>query len=84
MTAPPRSLSYLTMEWSVELDHAALTIIMDAVLDVWDHTERTNGPDEATAVKIEALVEHIARLRDWTGWGGVPEKFLMTEKANGQ
>jgi hypothetical protein len=72
---PRRHLSYLTCEWSVELDYAALTDLMDHVFDLWDMLN-LDATDEKIGDGFSALVEHIARLRDFTGWGGVPGKYL--------
>ena len=73
--APPRHLSNLTCEWSVELDYAGLTALMDEVFALWDMLN-LDAADEKIGDGFEALVEHIGRLREWTGWGGVPEKLL--------
>jgi hypothetical protein len=67
---PRLHLSYATWEYSIELDYAALTVILDAVLDVWDRLE-----DDEAGEMFEALVEHIAELRRWTGWAGVPGEY---------
>jgi hypothetical protein len=64
----PRSLSYITGEYSIKLDYAGLTGLMDEVTDLWDRVE-AEGTTEVIGDGFGDLLANIARLRDWTGWG---------------
>jgi hypothetical protein len=70
-----QSLSYVTGEYSIHLGYAELTVIMDEVADLQDRVE-AEGTTAVIGDGFEDLVAHIARLRDWTGWPGVPETVL--------
>lgn len=67
----PRSRSKLTCEWSISLDYAGLTELMDHVFDLWDMLN-LDATDERIGDGFEGLVTHISELRQWTGWAGVP------------
>jgi hypothetical protein len=69
---PPRHLSYITGEYSIRLGYAELTIIMDAIYDVWDSLETSGTMDNKAGDMVEALLERVAGLRNQTGWAGVP------------
>lgn len=78
--APPkcpydRRLSYLTMEYSIMVDYAALTALMDGVFSAWDTVE-DKGCTEEMGNAFEALINQISAMQAWTGWGGIPEKYL--------
>jgi hypothetical protein len=66
----PRSLSYATWEYSIQLDYAGLTKLMDHVFEVWDLLN-LDAKDQKIGDAFEGLIEHVAELREWTGWGGV-------------
>ena len=79
-TVPPRcpfsrSLSYSTWQYSVHLDYAGLTDLMDEVFDLWERVE-AEGTTEVIDDRFEALTNHIMGLREWTGWDGVPGEYL--------
>jgi hypothetical protein len=69
----PRSLSYATWEYSLQLDYRAFEIIIAALYDIWENLELKAGgslpPPEGD--KFEALIGHMSGLQAWTGWGGV-------------
>ena len=58
-----RRLSYVTRQQEILLGHAELTAIMDMVLDAWNVAEYSNE----TALKFEALLEHLDELSSYTG-----------------
>ena len=68
---PSCSRSKLTSEYSIELNYDGLTALMDRVFAVWDSL-KLDATDEEIGNGFEALVGHVAYLREWTGWGGVP------------
>jgi hypothetical protein len=68
-TPPPRHLSYITGEHSVELDYAGLSTLMDEVFAVWDAVE-TGRPASEIGDLFEVAIMHIGRLRDFTGCDG--------------
>lgn len=70
-----RSLSYATMEYSIQLDYAGFTELLDMAYSVWDSLE-LDARNEKIGDGFEALVERISGLREWTGWAGVPGKYL--------
>ena len=74
-TAPSTHLSKVTGEYSIQLDYAGLTCLMDQVFEVWDSL-KLDARDEAIGNGFERLVNTVAALRNWTGWGGIPEKYL--------
>lgn len=71
----PRHLSYVTWEYSIRIGYADLTELMDEVCDLWDRVE-AEGTTTVIGDGFEDLIAHIGRLRDWTGWDGVPGEFL--------
>lgn len=79
VAAPPRcplsrSFSYATGQYSVSLDYAGLTALMDATFDAWDAAE-ADGITLETGNLFESLINRIAELRQWTGWDGVPMEY---------
>jgi len=71
----PRSFSYVTEQYSIELDYAAFDTLSAAVYDVWEATEQ--GKDQnVIGDMFEALLERIDAMQAWTGWGGIPGKYL--------
>lgn len=80
-TRPTTFFSYLTGEYSVEFTWDDLTSLMDEVFAVWDSL-KLDRTDEAIGNGFDALVGHIAALREWTGWGWVPEKFTIGDNAS--
>ena len=72
----PRSLCYVTGEYSIRLDYAGLTRLMEEVFALWDSLESSGVMDNKAGGMFEALLEHIGGLREWTGWDGVPGEFL--------
>ena len=48
---------------------------MDKVFEVWDSL-KLDAANERIGDGFNSLVEHIAALREWTGWGGIPGKYL--------
>lgn len=71
----PRHLSYVTWEYSIRIGYAELTGILDRIGALWDHLEDTGTMDNPAGDMFEALLDHIAGMREHTGWGGVPGKF---------
>ncbi len=79
--APPpcpfgRRLSYATGQYSIMFGYEDLTRIMERILDIWDHLENRHVVDEEAGDMFESLLGHLDQTRAWTGWGGVPGKFL--------
>jgi hypothetical protein len=70
---PSTSFSYITGEYTVEVDYGQWTALMDQVFALWDRCL-----DERLGDDFERLINHIAAWRKWTeqGWGGIPEKCL--------
>ncbi len=77
--APPRSLSYLTGEYSIQLDYAGLTSLMDEVFALWDSL-KLDATDEKIGEAFGALVEHVAYLRSFTGWEVAARRARAKEK----
>jgi hypothetical protein len=78
--APPRCpysrhFSYATEQYSIQVGFDELTEIMDKVFEVWDSL-KLDATNERIGDGFNELVEHIAGLREWTGWGGIPWKYL--------
>jgi hypothetical protein len=73
---PSRSFSYVTCEYTVEVDYCQWTALMDQVFALWDRLGKVLDNDEAD--DFERLIDHIAAWRKWTeqGWGGIPGKYL--------
>lgn len=72
---PSQSFSYVTGQYSIKLDYAGLTELLDEAYDLWDRVE-AEGTTTVIGDGFEALCAHIADLREFTGWGGVPGKLL--------
>jgi hypothetical protein len=72
---PGRHLSYITGEYDIRIGYAELTVIMDKVFEVWDML-KLDATDERIGDGFSELVEHVADLRAFTGWGGVAGKYL--------
>ena len=70
----PRSFSKITCQYSVHLDYATFTELIDGLIDLWDRVE-ANGATDGIGDGFEALLDMIKAMQDWTGWGGVPFKY---------
>jgi hypothetical protein len=57
-------------------DYASLTGLIRMVWDVWDHLEDRGHMDDAAGDMFECIIGCITHMREYTGWGGVPEKLL--------
>jgi hypothetical protein len=69
----PRSLSYATWQYSLQLDYQAFEIITAALYDLWENLELKAGGSlpAPEGDMFEALIKHVTGLQNWTGWGGV-------------
>jgi len=79
--APPpcpfgRRLSYATGQYAIMFGYEDLTRVMERILDIWDRLEDRGAVDEEAGDMFEALLGHLGQTRAWTGWGGVPGKYL--------
>jgi hypothetical protein len=72
-----RMLSYITWQYSISLDYDGLTALMDEVFAVWDSL-KLDATNEEIGNGFERLVGHVAELRQWTGWAGVPGIYTGT------
>lgn len=61
---------------SIVFGYADLTAVMDRVFDIWDHLERSGVMDNEAGDLFEGLLGHLEMTRRWTGWSGVPGKYL--------
>lgn len=72
-----RSLSYVTMEYSLTISHGHLTKILDMIDHLWQRVEdEWKPPSESIGDEFGELMAHIDSLRQWTGWGGVSHEYL--------
>lgn len=71
-----RSLSYATNEYSLTIGYKELTGIMELVDQAWEAVEDAFPIGEALGEQFAAIMEHVESLRQWTGWGGVPGKYI--------
>jgi hypothetical protein len=53
-----------------------LTAIMERILDIWDYLEASGVTDAVAGDLFEGLLGHLEMTRRWTGWDGVPGKYL--------
>jgi hypothetical protein len=60
----------------IVLGYEDLTKIMDRILDIWDHLEDRGHMTNEAGDMFEGLLGHLSMTRDYTGWGGVPGKYL--------
>ena len=69
--APPprcphaRHFSYATNEYSIDLGYGDFTEIMEQVINLLEHVE--GWVDDKARDQFDALMEHLAGLRQWTG-----------------
>ncbi len=71
-----RHYSFATGQYSVGLGYEDLTRVMERILDVWDHLEEAGVMDDQARDMFESLLGHLSTTREWTGWGGVPGRYL--------
>jgi hypothetical protein len=71
-----RHLSYITWQYSISLGYADLTLVMDGIDAIWQRVEDVHGPHEGIGDEFAAVLDLVERMREWTGWGGIPEKLL--------
>lgn len=70
-----RHLSRITNEYTIQVGYKELSDIADRIVEVWDML-RLDATDEKIGTGFEALLAHVDSLREWTGWGGVPGKYV--------
>lgn len=72
-----RSLHYHSMEYTIDVGWDELTEIIDMIDDLWMLVETEHKPpSERVGEHFGSLLNHVTSLREWTGWGGVPGKYL--------
>jgi hypothetical protein len=62
---------------SIMFGYADLTAIMERILDIWDHLEDHGHMTNEAGDLFESLLGHLHQTREWTGWDGVPGKYLL-------
>jgi hypothetical protein len=71
-----RSFRYIDGQYHITIGWAELTEIIDMLDDVWVFAEEATHGNDKLGEMFAALTDHIDGLREWTGWGGVPGKYL--------
>jgi hypothetical protein len=61
---------------SIVFGYADITKIMERILDIWDHLEDHGHMTDEAGDLFEGLLGHLEMTRRWTGWDGVPGKYL--------